>query len=203
MNEYEFTSHALFRYAQRVKGEALINQASYIVAEKAEASKYNEYKNEVESLFSASKFITTGSFDSKNSVSDFYLHKDSKIIFVCNSENKKVITCYLVDFGFGDVVNTSTMTALLKEMYKKKAEKEKYVLKNNKDLELKANAIKNIESEINLLQEKINLLNTQKEIIRNEISIYDSTVSIMDKEINSKANAICYSIGFKVKEEFI
>lgn len=202
MENVIITEHASFRYCQRIRGEALINLASYKSSIKFDADKYKTVESEILDKLSKSIFVVCGAFDKDNIKSNFYLNKEERIIFVLDSSQTKLITLYKVDYGFGSDVNTITMNALLKEIDKLKSNKEKYINKYSKDLEQKESAIKSLDYETNMLQQKIKLLESQKNILIAELELYDDTVETMSKEIESKAHSICHSIGYKRQEEF-
>jgi len=202
MNMSKSTDHATFRYAQRVKNKLLVNLNAYKAIEKLNPEKIKEWKNEIQQLFEKSMFVIQGAFDKKNTLSNFYLNKEQRLIFVVSNNNDSIITIYKVDYGYGDNINKITMNALLKEIEKLKKGKEKYISKYSKHLEQKEFAIIALEQEMIMLNSKIELINKQKNGLQNELDIYKDTVSTMTKEVESKSQIICHSIGYKYQDEF-
>lgn len=196
--ELKVSNHADFRYALRIKNEShLINQNSYTAWCKLDKQTSDLYKNELIDDLTQSEFLIQAIFCDEGVLNNYFINKEKMIVFALDSANKNLITCFKVDYGFGDKVNRITMRELLKEMDSLTKDRNKLQEKESDTQDLNRCKINTIEDEISLLKSKIEVLEAQKEIIEVECSNYNKRISNFRNEIILKAKQVAHSIGVK------
>lgn len=196
--ELKISNHAEFRYALRIKKEShLLNQNSFNAWSKLDPQIASKYKVELLEDLKESEFLIQAIFCDEGVQNNYFINKDKMIIFALDTNNKSLITCFKVDYGFGDKVNKITMKELLKEMDSLNKDKNKLQEKESDTQDINRNKINTIDDEIKLLKSKIGILESQKEIIEVECGNYTKKVENYRSEIILKSKQIAHSIGVK------
>jgi hypothetical protein len=156
------TNHFNIRWVERIVGITTEKEIKEYIAQNREM--ISEHANKT---FEHAQFIYKGQIG--DNVTRNYHIKDD-IIFISNTSNDALITCYKIDLGFTSELNSTVRKGLIKEIQRLSEEKDEIEFNILVDVEAKEQELSTLDDNIAIMEEQLLNLKKQKEFKKKEVS---------------------------------
>lgn len=166
MTNKNITSHALMRYASRVKKGHVINERTWEQWKKNHIEELPEIERQLKEEIYKAIFIANAAYDG-NKKADFYINEEKMMTYVIIGDN--LVTCYYIDFGLDITGNKEMLQVLIDNLERSIQAEENFEIKNSDRKKEAEDELAVVNAEIKELNAKLERARGQKNKLEQEL----------------------------------